>query len=86
MTDKPITTSWKDKQASKPNPLAMAVSRWNLNGNLPDLERMERAIESYEDASVYANECDEPGCTKESSCGWPTEGGYRRTCYDHWKK
>jgi len=34
--------------------------------------------------------CDEPGCTDEATCGWPTRpggtgpnGGYRRTCGDH---
>ena len=34
--------------------------------------------------------CDEPGCMKDATCGWPTRpggtgpnGGYRRTCGDH---
>ena len=27
--------------------------------------------------------CDEPGCNKESSCGFPTPAGYRRTCFNH---
>jgi len=27
--------------------------------------------------------CDEPGCTKTVSCGWPSEIGYRRTCGSH---
>lgn len=27
--------------------------------------------------------CDEPGCKRESSCGFPTPGGYRRTCGQH---
>lgn len=34
--------------------------------------------------------CDEPGCDREATCGWPTRpggtgpnGGYRRTCGDH---
>lgn len=28
--------------------------------------------------------CDEPGCTRESSCGFPTDdGGYRHTCFEH---
>lgn len=30
--------------------------------------------------------CDEPGCTKEGTCGWPSPSGYRRTCVDHWRK
>lgn len=34
--------------------------------------------------------CDEPGCMKDATMGWPTRpggtgpnGGYRRTCWDH---
>lgn len=34
--------------------------------------------------------CDEPGCLKTDTCGWPSRpggtgpnGGYRRTCYEH---
>lgn len=33
--------------------------------------------------------CDEPGCGREASSGWPTGddsdawGGYRQTCFDH---
>lgn len=27
--------------------------------------------------------CDEPGCFAHASCGWPSENGYRRTCYQH---
>ena len=29
------------------------------------------------------NMCDEPGCFDDASCGFPTETGYRRTCYNH---
>lgn len=36
-----------------------------------------KAVGSLESA------CDEPGCTRLSSCGFPTPAGYRRTCYDH---
>ena len=32
-----------------------------------------------------AQVCDEPGCRKESSCGFPTPQGYRRTCGDHFR-
>ena len=34
--------------------------------------------------------CDEPGCTQQASCGWPTGddsdewGGYRNTCGKHY--
>ena len=28
--------------------------------------------------------CDEPGCNRASSCGFPTSlGKYRRTCFEH---
>jgi hypothetical protein len=27
--------------------------------------------------------CDEAGCERETSMGFPTPDGYRRTCYDH---
>lgn len=27
--------------------------------------------------------CDEPGCTRDGSCGTPTPGGYRLTCGEH---
>ena len=30
--------------------------------------------------------CDEPGCFKTVSCGWPTEDKYRMTCLEHMKK
>ena len=28
-------------------------------------------------------QCDEPGCKKQSVCGWPSPKGYRRTCSEH---
>ena len=28
--------------------------------------------------------CDEPGCFKYISCGWPSENGYRMTCSEHY--
>jgi hypothetical protein len=30
--------------------------------------------------------CDEPGCYKPSSCGFPTKDSYRSTCYEHMTK
>ena len=30
-------------------------------------------------------QCEEPGCKKQSSCGWPSPSGYRRTCGEHMK-
>ena len=31
--------------------------------------------------------CDEPGCVEEACCGFPDDilGGYRRTCYKHYR-
>lgn len=34
-------------------------------------------------AESFKNLCDEPGCNKEATCGWPSENNYRRTCYWH---
>ena len=33
-----------------------------------------------------AQVCDVPGCTEESTCGTPTEDGYRRTCGKHYRQ
>jgi hypothetical protein len=30
--------------------------------------------------------CDESVCEEEATCGWPSEAGYRHTCYEHWVK
>lgn len=30
--------------------------------------------------------CDEPGCYKEVTCGFPTKDGYRSTCGEHYRK
>jgi hypothetical protein len=32
---------------------------------------------------TFALLCDEPGCYNGASCGFPTDNGYRRTCYEH---
>ena len=29
------------------------------------------------------NACDEPGCNRNATCGWPSPDGYRRTCGKH---
>lgn len=28
-------------------------------------------------------QCDEPGCLRQNTCGFPVGDGYRRTCFDH---
>ena len=35
-------------------------------------------------AEQFTNLCDEPGCLRQASCGWPSISGYRRTCGVHW--
>lgn len=39
-------------------------------------------------AEQFYSICDEPGCDKTAGCGWPSDEGYRRTCFDHspWAK
>jgi hypothetical protein len=58
--------------------------------NLFDLQKMED-IENHvkenkiESIKKLVGFCDEPGCYKEAGCGFPTDNGYRWTCYDHSK-
>lgn len=36
------------------------------------------------EVNSFTNVCDEPGCTSEATCGWPTKAAdYRRTCGPH---
>ena len=37
-------------------------------------------------AEHFRNMCDEPGCRQQAGCGWPSEEGYRRTCFQHWRR
>ena len=30
--------------------------------------------------------CDVPDCYKSAGCGWPSDAGYRHTCYEHMEK
>lgn len=51
-------------------------------------EAVSEALEAAEHADTLARQCDEPGCTREVSCGFQTPSGYRRTCFEHsdWKR
>lgn len=40
---------------------------------------------NYDELKTLIGLCDEPGCFKPSSCGWPSDEGYRRTCLTHMK-
>lgn len=39
--------------------------------------------ERIESLKPLLNMCDEPGCFKDAGCGWPSDTGYRWTCYEH---
>lgn len=75
---------------------------WACEGAAPraeglDVERFRRYEEHvgglhcpewHAETCEWQERCDEPGCTKEATAGFPTDEGYRRTCSDHirWKK
>ena len=42
----------------------------------------EQAIENKE-LKRFARVCDESKCFKPATCGWPSDDGYRNTCYEH---
>ena len=53
-----------------------------------DIERISDIIAIVKEHKLdvlksVLNMCDEPGCFDNASCGFPTETGYRRTCYNH---
>lgn len=68
------------------------VTLFNAGGmdisNEFDIERINDIIAIVKEHKLdvlkgVLNMCDEPGCFDHASCGFPTENGYRRTCYDH---
>ena len=53
-----------------------------------DIERINDIIDIVREHKLdvlksVLNMCDEPGCFDNAGCGFPTETGYRRTCYNH---
>lgn len=42
----------------------------------------KQAIDNKE-LKTFAGICDEPGCFKPHTSGWPSDDGYRWTCYEH---
>jgi hypothetical protein len=76
-------TTWRDKQAAMPKPILKALDAWKETEGRGDTERMECAIDAYEDAEKECQQCDEPGCTRTAGCGYPVPNGYRRTCHEH---
>ena len=56
-----------------------------------DLNMKENIIEAYKSLDEKKLKealdiCDEPGCFKHSTCGWPSGDNYRRTCSQHMYK
>lgn len=37
------------------------------------------------DVNCFTLTCDEPGCGRDASSGWPSPDGYRHTCHEHSK-
>ena len=54
-----------------------------ITGGLSALEEAFEVLGWDEPHPVPSMQCDERGCRKQATCGWPTNGGYRRTCGDH---
>ena len=56
-----------------------------------DLNLKDNVVEAYKSGDEKKLKgalglCDEPGCFKYVSCGWPSENGYRSTCSEHYIK
>jgi hypothetical protein len=53
------------------------------------LSALEEAFDSlgWDDPHQLPKEllCDEPDCGERSTCGFPTDKGYRRTCGEHYR-
>lgn len=55
-----------------------------------DIERMDNIknhVRKEKIASMkpFVGFCDEPDCFDDAGCGFPTDNGYRWTCYEHSK-
>lgn len=60
---------------------AVAGGYWTAG--LSALERAFAAL-GWDDPHIAPDACcDEPGCKKQASWGFPTKDGYRRTCTEH---
>lgn len=53
-------------------------------GQIPDITEVVKE-HKFEPLKNLLNLCDEQDCFNEVSCGFPTETGYRRTCFNHSK-
>lgn len=56
---------------------------WALN---PFCEEQDIAgCPSCKDINTLVRACDQPGCWEPTSCGYPTDHGYRITCHGHYR-
>jgi hypothetical protein len=55
--------------------------------NLEKMEDIENHVREHKIESIKSlvGFCDEPECYNEAGCGFPTDNGYRWTCYEHSK-
>jgi hypothetical protein len=55
--------------------------------NLQKMEDIENHVKENKIESIkkLVGFCDEPECYNEAGCGFPTDDGYRWTCYEHSK-
>lgn len=55
-----------------------------LHGKNPFCEDMIVVGCPYcKDIGDFTGICDEPGCSRDVSCGFPSPDGYRTTCHEH---
>lgn len=76
------------KQALEDMVWQFAYSNDNGEYHTGGLSALEHAFDvlGWDDPHPMPKEilCDEPGCKRQSTSGFPTETGYRRTCGDHY--
>ena len=56
-----------------------------------DLNRKQSIVDiieekAYDSLKSVVGLCDVQGCYKFANCGWPSDAGYRHTCYEHMEK
>ena len=56
--------------------------------DIANMDKIKQVVREHEIEVLkpLLSMCDEPGCYKPVSCGWPTEDKYRMTCLEHMKK
>lgn len=55
------------------------------SGGLSALEGAFEALGWSDPHPCPEQTCDEPGCNKQVSTGWPSDDGYRHTCGKHYR-